>query len=50
MALRDHTPLRQLGGIAGFAVCCGLTVLFSTAALLTVRQLASARICRWLGA
>jgi peptidoglycan/LPS O-acetylase OafA/YrhL len=50
MALRDHASLRQLGGIAGFAVCCGLTVLLSTAALLAVRQLASPRICRWLGA
>ena len=50
MALRDHTALRQLGGIAGFAACCGLTVLLSTAALLAVRQLASPRLCRWLGA
>ncbi|WP_275190691.1 acyltransferase [Bradyrhizobium sp. CSA112] len=50
MALRDHTPLRQLGGVASFAVSCGLTVLLSTAALLAVRQLASPRLCRWLGA
>ena len=50
MLLRDHTSLRQLGGIAGFVVCCGLTVLLSTAALLAVRQLASPRLCRWLGA
>ena len=50
MMLRDHTALRQLDGIAGFAVCCGLTVLLSTAALLAVRQLASPRLCRWLGA
>jgi peptidoglycan/LPS O-acetylase OafA/YrhL len=50
MLLRDHTGLHQLGGIAGFAVCCGLTVLLFTAALLTVRQLASPRLCRWLGA
>jgi surface polysaccharide O-acyltransferase-like enzyme len=49
MALRDHTSLRQLG-IAGFAVCCGFTVLVSAAALLAVRQLASPRLCRWLGA
>ena len=41
MLLRDHTSLHQLGGIASFAVCCGLTVLLSTAALLAVRQLAS---------
>jgi len=50
MALRDHTSLRQFGGIAGFAVCCGLTVLLSTAALLVVRQFTSPRLCRWLGA
>ncbi|XSC44914.1 acyltransferase family protein [Bradyrhizobium sp. RDT10] len=41
MALRDHAPLRQLGGVASFAVCWGLTVLVSAAALLAVRQLAS---------
>jgi peptidoglycan/LPS O-acetylase OafA/YrhL len=50
MALRDHTSLHQIGGIAGFAACCGLTVLLSTAALLAVRQFASPRLCRWLGA
>jgi surface polysaccharide O-acyltransferase-like enzyme len=50
MALRDHTGLRQLGGIVSFAVCCGLTALISAAALLAVRQLASPRLCRWLGA
>ncbi|WOH49985.1 acyltransferase [Bradyrhizobium sp. sBnM-33] len=50
MALRDHAGLRQLGGIASFAVFCGVTALVSTAALLAVRQLASPRICRWLGA
>jgi len=50
MALRDHTGLHQLGGVASFAVCGGVTVLVSTAALLAVRQLASPRLCRWLGA
>jgi peptidoglycan/LPS O-acetylase OafA/YrhL len=50
MALRDHAGLRQLGGAAGFAVTCGVTALVSIAALLTVRQLASPRSCRWLGA
>jgi peptidoglycan/LPS O-acetylase OafA/YrhL len=50
MALRDHTGLRQFGGIASFAICCGLTILVSATALLTVRQLASPRLCRWLGA
>ena len=50
MVLRDHTTLRQFGGIASFAISCGLTILASTGALLAVRQLASPRICRWLGA
>ena len=50
MALRDHTGLHQLGGVASFAVCGGMTILVSTAALLAVRQLASPRLCRWLGA
>ena len=50
MLLRDHTGLHQLGSVASFAVCCGLTVLLSTAALLAVRQLASPQLCRWLGA
>jgi surface polysaccharide O-acyltransferase-like enzyme len=50
MALRDHFGLYQLGSIGSFTVCCGLTVLVSTAALLAVRQLASPRLCRWLGA
>lgn len=50
MALRDHTALRQLDGVAGFAVTCGVTALVSIAALLAVRQLAPPRICRWLGA
>ena len=50
MALRDHTGLRQLSGVASFAVCGGLAVLISTAALLAVRQFASPRLSRWLGA
>jgi fucose 4-O-acetylase-like acetyltransferase len=50
MALRDHTALRQFGGGASFAIACSLTVLLSIAALFAVRQLASPRVCRWLGA
>jgi surface polysaccharide O-acyltransferase-like enzyme len=50
MALRDHSGLHQLGGVASFAVCGGLAALLSAAALLAVRQLASPRLCRWLGA
>lgn len=50
MALRDHTVLRQLGDVTSFVVCCGVTALVTTAALLAVRQFASPRLCRWLGA
>ncbi|KRR24142.1 acyltransferase [Bradyrhizobium lablabi] len=50
MALRDHAGLRQLGGATSFAITYGVTALVSIAALLTVRQLASPRSCRWLGA
>jgi fucose 4-O-acetylase-like acetyltransferase len=50
MALRDHSTLRQLGEVASFAVCGGVTVLIAGAALLAVRQFASPRFCRWLGA
>jgi surface polysaccharide O-acyltransferase-like enzyme len=50
MALRDHAALRQLGPVPDFAIAYGLTVLFSVGALLTVRQVASPRVLRWLGA
>jgi peptidoglycan/LPS O-acetylase OafA/YrhL len=50
MLLRDHTSLHQLGGFASFAVCGSVTVLLSMTALLAVRQLASPRLCYWLGA
>jgi peptidoglycan/LPS O-acetylase OafA/YrhL len=50
MALRDHTTLRQLGDVTSFVVYCGVTALVTTAALLALRQFASPRLCRWLGA
>jgi fucose 4-O-acetylase-like acetyltransferase len=50
MALRDHTALRQLGNVTSFVVCSGVTALVTTAALLAIRQFASPRFCRWLGA
>jgi fucose 4-O-acetylase-like acetyltransferase len=50
MLLRDHSGVHQLGGVASFAICGGLAVLLSAAALLAIRQLASPRLCRWLGA
>jgi preprotein translocase subunit SecD len=50
MLLRDHAALGELGAVAGFAITYGLTVLFSVVALLAVRQIASPRTQRWLGA
>jgi surface polysaccharide O-acyltransferase-like enzyme len=50
MALRDHAALRQFGPIPGFAIAYGLTVLFSVGGLLAIRQVASPRARRWLGA
>jgi hypothetical protein len=50
MALRDHTALRQFGSVTSFVVCSGVTALITTAALLALRQFASPRLCRWLGA
>ncbi|MBR1119980.1 acyltransferase [Bradyrhizobium lablabi] len=50
MALRDHAPLRQFGPLVNAAVTSGATVLLSVAALMTVRQVAPARLLRWLGA
>lgn len=50
MALRDYTTLHQFGGVTYFAITCSLTMLLSSAALFAVRQLASSRIRRWLGA
>ena len=50
MALRDHAALRQFGPLLNAAVTSGITVLLSVAALLTIRQVASRRVQRWLGA
>jgi len=50
MALRDHTALRQLGPFLNATVTSGVTVLLSVAVLVTVRQIASRRTLRWLGA
>lgn len=50
MMLRDHTSLRQLGPSLNFAITFGLTVPLSIAALLMLRQIASPRALRWLGA
>ena len=50
MALRDHAALRQLGPFANAAITSGVTVLLSVAALMAVRQVASRRLQRWLGA
>jgi surface polysaccharide O-acyltransferase-like enzyme len=50
MLLRDHAALGRFGAVAGLAITYGLTVLFSIGALLVVRQVASPRTLRWLGA
>jgi surface polysaccharide O-acyltransferase-like enzyme len=50
MLLRDHAAPGQFGAVPGFALTYGLTVLFSVSALLAVRQVASPRTLRWLGA
>jgi surface polysaccharide O-acyltransferase-like enzyme len=50
MALRDHVAPGQFGAVPGLAITYGLTVLFSVVALLAVRQFASPRALRWLGA
>jgi surface polysaccharide O-acyltransferase-like enzyme len=50
MALRDHAALRQLGPFLNAMVTSGLTALLSVAALVAVRQVASPRLLRWLGA
>jgi peptidoglycan/LPS O-acetylase OafA/YrhL len=50
MVLRDHTPLRELGGAIGFVVACSVAASVSIIGLFAVRQLASPRLARWLGA
>jgi surface polysaccharide O-acyltransferase-like enzyme len=50
MALRDHAALRPLGSFLSAAVTAGVTILVSVGALMTVRQVASLRALRWLGA
>ena len=50
MMLRDHAALRKLGPLLNTAMTFGLTLPLSVAALLTLRQIASARALRWLGA
>jgi fucose 4-O-acetylase-like acetyltransferase len=50
MLLRDHTTVRELGPVAGFAITFGLTGLISIIALGAIRQFSSARLARWLGA
>jgi hypothetical protein len=50
MLLRDHAPLRQLGPIAASAVTYVTATAGSVLALIAVREFASPRLCRWLGA
>jgi surface polysaccharide O-acyltransferase-like enzyme len=50
MVLRDHAAPGQFGAVPGLAIIYGLTVTFSVVALVVVRQIASPRALRWLGA
>jgi surface polysaccharide O-acyltransferase-like enzyme len=50
MALRDHAALRGLGPILNAALTSAVTILFSVAALMMIRQVAPPRALRWLGA
>ena len=50
LILRDHTALRQLGATTNFAITFSLTALLSVLALVAIRQFASPRAVRWLGA
>lgn len=50
MLLRDHVPLAKLGSVTAFAVTYVLAAAGSILALVLTRELASPRLCRWLGA
>ncbi|WP_249780944.1 acyltransferase [Bradyrhizobium sp. dw_78] len=50
MILRGYTPLRQLGPMADSAITYAVAASGSVVALVTIRELASPRLCRWLGA
>jgi surface polysaccharide O-acyltransferase-like enzyme len=50
MLLRDHAPLHALGPTFGPVVTYAVTATGSILALILVRELAPARVCRWLGA
>jgi surface polysaccharide O-acyltransferase-like enzyme len=50
MLMRDHTSLHQLGPGAASVITFAVAATGSIIALAIVRQFASARVCRWLGA
>ena len=50
MLMRDHAPLHQLGPATGSLITFAVATAGSIVALMTVRELAPHRICRWLGA
>jgi fucose 4-O-acetylase-like acetyltransferase len=50
MLLRDHVPLRELGPASALAITYAVAAGGSILALMTVREFASPRFCRWLGA
>lgn len=50
MLMRDHAPLRELGPAAASLITFAVATIGSVAALTIIREIAPARICRWLGA
>ena len=50
MVLRDHLALRGLGSVAASAITYVVAASGSILALVAVREFASPRLCRWLGA
>jgi surface polysaccharide O-acyltransferase-like enzyme len=50
MLLRDHAPLHALGPAAASVITYGVAGAGSILALVLIRELAPARLCRWLGA
>jgi surface polysaccharide O-acyltransferase-like enzyme len=50
MLLRDHTSLRELGPAAASIITYILVTAGSITALIVIRQIAPARLSRWLGA
>ena len=50
MLLRDHAPLAAIGSVTASTVTYVITASGSILALIVIREVASPRLCRWLGA